>query len=411
MGAKLLASVTTTTSGTSTDSFVDVPLLTATVNVASTASLILLIATVQINAGGIDDCVEFQFAHDGTREGPRVPTFQDAADEGQGLFGFIHVLSGLSGSHTFSLKYASVASKHGDLDTDRTRSFQVVELTGSTLLAEVDTAASGSDSTNTMAEVGAMTTGSVTVDSTSNVVLMIANCPLSLAPTGDDCARFRWADGGTREGSAVTVQKDAPDEGNGLSGFCWAKTGISGSHTFALHWQTSNGTRHAEIDTTRPRTLYVIEVVDCDLDEVESATADSSPATWADVANLSLTTTIENTDSIVLLIGNVALLDNDSSDDVADFQIAEGGTREGPLAHAYKDADFLTSGPAYVWAKKDISGSKTFSLQWQTVASRTLGANTTDTRSLQVLDIKTLAAVDAPILVAPPYRPAERQAA
>ena len=126
-GVNLLASITSTASGTSTDSWVTIPDFSAAVTIAATSSVIMLIANVQIDAVGSDDTAEFQFADDGGQEGPIIHVFQDNTNEGTGLSGFTWLKTGISGSHTFTLKYRSVDGKDGSLDTARTRSFQVVE--------------------------------------------------------------------------------------------------------------------------------------------------------------------------------------------------------------------------------------------------------------------------------------------
>ena len=128
--ASLLANVSSSSAGTSPVSFADIPDFSATVSVASTSSIIVLMATVQqSNDGGGDQTTEFQWAVGGTREGPVGITWNDAVDEDNGLSGFTYALTGLSGSQTFSLQWQQIAGVAVSLDTAVERRFQILEVT------------------------------------------------------------------------------------------------------------------------------------------------------------------------------------------------------------------------------------------------------------------------------------------
>jgi hypothetical protein len=130
--ATILANVEATSSQFTPASWADVLALTSgPVTVASTASIIILIATVPIRsdvtAEIFDKTPEFRFAVDGVREGPQITAFKDQVDEVTSLASLLHILTGISGSHTFSLQWQIVESTP-ETDTSRTRNLQVIEI-------------------------------------------------------------------------------------------------------------------------------------------------------------------------------------------------------------------------------------------------------------------------------------------
>ena len=126
-GANLLADVVTTTDDTSSGSFTDVANLTSgSVTVAGTGSILLMTATIPI-AMESDRTAEYQFAIDGSREGPVCTTFTDATDEGCGV-SLTYLKTGLSGSHTFSIQWRTIRGSGTGRDTARNASLQVLEL-------------------------------------------------------------------------------------------------------------------------------------------------------------------------------------------------------------------------------------------------------------------------------------------
>jgi hypothetical protein len=256
----LLADIELTTGQSAPASFADVLGMSAVVNVASVDSIILLIASVPIDTGP-DACAEFQFAVGGVREGPGTNANVDLADLGNGLSGFTYAITGLSGSQTFSLQW-QIQFGTPSLDTGKIRSFQVIEiLPGDTaaLLADITSVAAGSDSTGSFVNVGALSAG-VTVGGTDRLILLTASVPPDIATSGDECAGFRFADGGTPEGPHILIFKDEENEGVGLSGFARAKIGISGAKTFSLQWSTEGGAAAMSLDTTRTRSFQILEI-------------------------------------------------------------------------------------------------------------------------------------------------------
>ena len=126
--ASLLANVESTSAGTSPAAFADVPALSATVSIASTSSIVILVANVPIEVPGGDGSVEFRFAVDGVREGPYATCFADNTRERSDLSGFVWMLTGVSGSITFSLQWRDHGGSAIPLDTTQVRNFQVLEI-------------------------------------------------------------------------------------------------------------------------------------------------------------------------------------------------------------------------------------------------------------------------------------------
>jgi hypothetical protein len=116
----------------------------------------LLLANIQVaGTSSTHRSADFRLAVDGTREGGQIVSFSDNIDEvGPTMLPWFR--SGLSGTHTFSAQWQDLAGTP-TLDTARTRTFQVLEFTGTG--SEADTAwrdfgfALGSDTIN-MVEVG-----------------------------------------------------------------------------------------------------------------------------------------------------------------------------------------------------------------------------------------------------------------
>jgi hypothetical protein len=129
----LLANVESSTAGTAPAAFADVPALTSgAVIVASAASRIILIANMQPDSVlALRRVAEFQFAVDGVREGPVALVYkQSTTGHTGGLSGFTYMLTGISGSHTFSLQWKTITAAPDEmtLDTGRVRNLQVIEI-------------------------------------------------------------------------------------------------------------------------------------------------------------------------------------------------------------------------------------------------------------------------------------------
>lgn len=124
------------------------------------------------------------------------------------------------------------------------------------------------------------------------------------------------------------------------------------------------------------------------LANVELSTAASAPVAWADVLGLSAVVDVKNADSIILLLATIPLKSS-SSIETAEFRFAVGGVREGPFCQgqhqatsAIGSADIAT----FAYALTGLSGSQTFSIQWQEVLN-TLTLNTAKVRNFQVIEL------------------------
>ncbi len=125
----LIANIESQSSGSAPGTFADVPdLNTGSIAIASTASIILLTAVVPLVFESADRTAEFRFAVDGTREGPFVTCFGDQVDHGTDLASLAWAITGLSGSHTFSLQWQLLTGSSFAIDTGRVRNLQVLEI-------------------------------------------------------------------------------------------------------------------------------------------------------------------------------------------------------------------------------------------------------------------------------------------
>ena len=105
----------------------------------------------------------------------------------------------------------------------------------SSILFDSGEITSGDTSEATYTDVVGLASGNVTVDSASDVLLMIASVPLTLA--ADAGALFRFDVDGTLVGPEMAAFTDATNEGCGAS-ICFATTASAGTHTFGLQWKT-----------------------------------------------------------------------------------------------------------------------------------------------------------------------------
>ena len=259
--ANILASIESSTAGSSPVSFADVTSLSATVSVASTGSIIMLVASVP-HVPGEDRVATYRFAVGGVREGPQVNIYLDnpGGEEGTDLAGFTYLLTGLSGSQTFSLQWETVDGKTTSLDTTKVRSFQIIEIlpgdVGS-LLASILSVTSGT-APATFADVPALS-ATVSIASVDSVVLMAGTVLMDPASSSDQVAEFRQTLAGAQVGPEVRVFHDNVDEGDSLHTVLWAETGLSGSQTFAQQWQEEQGS--PTLDTSRERSFQVLELL------------------------------------------------------------------------------------------------------------------------------------------------------
>ncbi len=385
----LLASITSVTSGTAPGTFADVPALSAVVNVASVNSVVLLIAQIPtgLDKAGLHSSAIARFTRAGSRVGPEVWVgYEDGDDVGIGG-GIVHAVTGVSGSQTFAVQWQDGASDTpATLDTGRPRSFQIIELLDgeANLLVDIELTTSGT-APGTYANIPGFT-ASPTVDSAASVLLMIANMSTTLA--SDATADMQFAVGGVREGPEMTwFYNDNAIEKAG-SFLSHIKTGISGVQTLSCQWQDRSGS--PTIMTAHPRTFQVIELLNTSiLLNIESVTSGTAPATYANVPSLSGTPTVGDSGSVVLMGANVPIT-LEATDKTADFQFADGGVREGPeLTAQFTDNTDEGGGGGMMWAKTGISGSRTFSIQWQDRAA-TPTLDTGRTRSFYVLELESL---------------------
>ncbi len=264
----LLVDIGDSSSGTApvvASGYANVPgLVSASVTVDGTASILMIVATVEMILQA-DTVSTFRLTVDGSQVGPYAQTFQDATDEGTGLCSLTWFETGLSaGTHTFGIQWREsiAASAPSALDTGAEHSLQVLEILDNdtvNVLADITLTTGAWTSTDTSADVTNLTSGSVSVDSTSSVILMTGTVPMTLAAQ-DDVNHFRMSDGGTEEGGEVSCFQDGLDRGVGLASLKHMKTGISGSHTFSLEG-VSVASKHNTYDVGEVKAFNVLEFV------------------------------------------------------------------------------------------------------------------------------------------------------
>ena len=127
---------------------------------------------------------------------------------------------------------------------------------GANLLTSIISTASGT-SMEAWVDVPGLS-DTVIVAGAGSIIMLIASVALELRT--DDNAQFRFANNGTPEGPNIAVFTDATNEGNGLSGLVWLKTGVSGSQTFSLQWQSTTS-QHVTLDTTRESSFQIVELL------------------------------------------------------------------------------------------------------------------------------------------------------
>ena len=124
------------------------------------------------------------------------------------------------------------------------------------------------------------------------------------------------------------------------------------------------------------------------LANVELSTAQSAPVAWADVLGMSAVVDVKNADSIILLLATIPLKSS-ASIETAEFRFAVGGVREGPFCQGqHQNSNPIGSADisTFAYALTGLTGSQTFSVQWQQVLN-TLTLNTTKIRNFQVIEL------------------------
>ncbi len=385
----LLAEVESVTSGSSTGSWANIPDMTSGAVSVTAGSAVLILLSVPFVAADANETPEFRLEIDGSPVGadPALGFSQTGTDEVKhGCLAFI--ATGYSGSTTFGAEWITRLGAPA-LDTGRTRTFQVIEFLAAEfdLLIDIQLSSAGSAPTTYATITGF--TGTPTVSSVDSVELMIMNF-VATGIGADRIAKAMFAVGGTEEGPEQFI--DYCDNlnmvGNGL--LTHAVDGLSGSQTFSASWERVQDT--PTLDTGKTRNFQVIELKETTLQtDVQVATSQSSPATWADMTSMTGTYTPASSASINIMACNpvIAL---EAGDKGADCRFADGGTREGPLlTPMFTDNTDEGSSGAMMWAKTGVTGSKTFSFQWQDrVADPNL--STTNDRSFFLLECVAVAA-------------------
>jgi len=375
----------------STDSWADVTdLLQASVSGGAASSVLLMIATVPLLQGDTaDDVAEFRFAIDDVREGPQISVFKDTTDKGCGV-SLCWALTGIGGTHKFAIQWISVASKHAATDTGRERSFQVIEITDANLLV--------SKTSNAADDADAGFTDIIDLTDTKTVAAGSVLILLGQMPPKLTSAEFnmgcRFTIAGTFEGPELTAFNDATDEGCGQS-MMWMKDGISGSTAFALQWNEVHGVISAD---TAVRSLQVIEITANVALHENSVTQSAHTLTgsYADIANMTATFSINSTNSIILLAAGIA--PEQTGDRTGSYRFADGGTDEGPENYIFGDS---ATGPdacghsLYYAVTGKSADSHTFTLQGINV-SGTVTMDQGRNRSFCALELKEVAADSLP---------------
>jgi len=225
----------------------------SSVAVAGTGSVLMLISNVPYNMEA-DEASDFRFAVDTAGEGAVTTASTDNPLEGGGWSG-VHCLDGLStGNHTFHLEWQAISGA-GQTDGARLRTFQVVELTANAVLKlDLESSVAGT-APGTYGDVNGLSSSYV-VGGTSVIALMFANIQITAAV--DRNADFMIGVDGTEEGAELISFTDSTVRAHRIL-LARAKTGLSAaSHTFAARWQ--NIAAIPTLDTTRARTLFVIEL-------------------------------------------------------------------------------------------------------------------------------------------------------
>ncbi len=226
----------------------------------------------------------------------------------------------------------------------------------------------------------------VIVGSASSVLLLIATIPLDQSNPLDEGARIRFAIDDVLEGPSQTIHVDEINEGCGGS-LCYVVTGLSGSHKFALQWQTV-GTRDASTDTGRVRSFQVIEISNASIVVNQSSqAADSATPPFTDILGLTATPTIA-AGSVLLVLSNTQG-ELTVGEWVYTSRLLIGGAHQGPELLCFNDGENRGCGQSMMWFTDGLSGSVAFAAQWSEIAASAL-MDTGQVRTLQVVEITGL---------------------
>lgn len=386
--ALLKASILINTAGTAPGTWADVPGFSATINVKATNSVILLLVSVTPKFEVPDATADFRFTRAGSAIGP-VLAIGAIDNDNEGTGGcMLWAVSGISGSQTFAVQWQDGTGTL-ELDQDRNRSFQIIEiLDGDANILVEQTSTGAADIQGTYANLLNQT---VTPAGTGSVLLFVSHIPI-LGSGSARTADFRFADDGTREGPEITAAGWQSLTVGAESALLWVKTGISGSHVLSIQGQNRINT--CALDTGRTRTFQVIEftartAILLNLTATGANTAPDPEASMVDVPGLAGTSgsAIDSSDSVILMMANlpITLSATDASSTV---MFDEGDAKEGPvMALGYSDAINTWGGSSMVWAKTGSTGTPTFGLQWRGREDLP-ETDATRTRSFTVLEFK-----------------------
>lgn len=370
-------------------SYADVPGFSTVESIAGTSSVVLLIAQIQgLKVDATDSTFDMRFTIDGSAtNSPIMVAFTDrgSSDRSMGAR-LVWAVDGLStGNHTFAVQVKR-RKDINDIDT-RTRSFQVIEFDADASLLIDKQSVAANSSTGSFVN---MTDLSATVTPASgSLLLFLFNAFPDAGAAGDKRAEFRFILDGTQDGPYGSCSIDDVNELDGVS-MMWAETGHPAtSQTIAVQWRTVGSA--VPMDTGQNRTFQVIEITDNFnlATDVLITSAQTAPATYADMTGMTGTLTPDSTDSVVLWLGVGTIAA--AADSEAQMRMADGGTREGAELITWTDSTDIVASWSLTRAKTGLSGSHTFSLQWDALGT----APITDTgreRSFQIIDFKAAAA-------------------
>ncbi len=268
----------------------------------------------------------------------------------------------------------------------------------SNILVDITSQAPSGNAPGTWADINALSIGSITVQGTNSVLLLIFT--LQQTTRTDNTAEYRFTVNGSSTGSPVLTQwSDSTNEGCGLT-MVWAVDGLSGSsNVFAVQWQNVQGT--VDADESRNRTLQVFEIVGGDATiKVDQSASDQvgDPGSWTDLFTAN-SIAIAGTNSVILMIGNVPF--NMEADENSDFQFAVDTSREGAVTRVSTDEVNGGNGWAGVHVLDGLStGNHSFHLQWQAISGN--GQTRPVLRTFQVVEITASAILKLELSTADP---------
>ena len=364
----------------------------AAVTVAGTGSVILLMMSLNIDDVG-DECAEFRFTHDGSFVGYEQSAFADATN-GTGGASMMFALTGLAaGTHTFAVQ-AQGRTGTTVVDAAFPRTFQVIEIkTGCSIL--VNKASTGAYTFSATYEN--ITDMSDTQTAAASAIHMFINGS-QLEDGSDTTANFRFAIGGTQEGPEMKEFTDAANECQGKT-MSWVRSGLSAaSHVFSVQGEISQAGPAYE-DGARTRIFQVLEFTSLTAlpTDKSSVNASECPVTYADIVDMTDSPDIDSTDSVALVMCNMT--QSGGTDETSNNRFSISGSPDGAECSVFSDNNDDVSGHMMARAVTGVSGTTAMSLQWER-RNNTATANTSLSRSFQVLDLQTAAGAAA--LIEPP---------